>query len=60
MMLIKIDSLILSHKTYDLSDGSLKLTADPVTGYYSAEAFLDDIETIVRYDPVRIYLVDQD
>lgn len=36
------------------------MTADTVTGYYSAEAFLCDIETVLRYDPVRVYRVDQD
>lgn len=35
-------------KEYDLCDGSLSVEKDQITGYYSAEAFLNDLETVLR------------
>ena len=34
-------------KQYDLSDGSLSDGKDQFTGYYSAEAFLNDLEYLL-------------
>ena len=34
-------------KQYDLSDGSLSDEMDQFTGYYSAEAFLNDLEFLL-------------
>ena len=34
-------------KQYDLSDGSLSDGKDQFTGYYSAEAFLNDLERLL-------------
>lgn len=57
-MLIKMDCITYGHKIYDLADASLTYNKDPITGYYSAEAFLEDLETMLRYDPVKVYVVD--
>lgn len=59
-MKVRIDSLAFGHKVYDLEDIRCDLYPDTVTGYYSIEAFLTDIETLLRFDPVRIYPADQD
>lgn len=53
-----MDCITYGHKIYDLADGSLTYNKDPITGYYSAEAFLEDLETMLRYDPVKVYVVD--
>ena len=37
----------VSQKEYDLSDGSLSDGKDLITGYYSAEALLNDIEYLL-------------
>lgn len=59
-MLIRIDSLRYGHRIYDLDDGRLETTADMITGYYSAEAFLCDLEHVLNIDHVRVYRVDID
>lgn len=40
----------MRRKNYDLDNGSLLENKDPYTGYYSAEAFLLDLEWILK-DP---------
>lgn len=54
-MKVRIGSLRIYHRIYDLDDGRLEYTPDPVTGYYSAECFLCDLESVLNYDPVKVY-----
>ena len=59
-MKVRIGSLRIYHRIYDLDDGRLEYTPDSVTGYYSAECFLCDLESVLNYDPVKVYSEDQD
>lgn len=47
----------IADKEYDLNDGSLLTTKDKITGKYSAEAFLIDLDNILSdsdYDLIII------
>lgn len=56
-MKVRLDSLTFGHKVYDLDDIRSDCYPDTITGCYSIEAFLVDLEMLLRFDPVRVYEV---